>query len=159
MYTFDSKTLKMKSDFLFLALALITGALIPVQAATNAAFSKSIGNPMLTGLMVFTVGLTGMLLFILFSKTAFPGREQLAAAPVYSYFGGIIVAVYVVMITILVPRIGVGTAIAFIVTGQVICAVAIDHFGLFNVAIRSLSITRIAGVGLMIAGIYFVMKK
>ena len=149
----------MKNDLIFLALALITGALIPIQAATNAAFSKSAGNPVLTGLMVFIIGLAGMILFILVSKTSFPGRQQLVSAPLYSYLGGIIVATYVVMITILVPRIGVGTAIAFIVTGQIICAVTIDHFGLFNVAVRSISMTRIAGILFMVGGVYLVMKK
>ena len=63
------------------------------------------------------------------------------------------------MITILVPRIGVGAAIALIVTGQILCAVAIDHFGFFNVQVRSIDTSRLVGVLLMIAGIYFVMKK
>ena len=109
--------------------------------------------------MVFIVGLAGMLLFILVSKTPFPVRQQLTAAPVYGYLGGIIVATYVVMITVLVPRIGVGSAIGLIVTGQIICAVIIDHFGLFNVAVRSISLTRAAGILLMIGGVYLVMKK
>lgn len=86
-------------------------------------------------------------------------RQQLTSAPLYGYLGGIIVATYVVMITILVPRIGVGTAIGLIVTGQIICAVTIDHFGLFNVAVRPINITRAAGILLMIGGIYLVMKK
>ena len=149
----------MKNDLIFLALALITGALIPIQAATNAAFSKSIGNPLITGLMVFIIGLVGMILFVLISRTSFPTRQQLTSAPLYGYLGGLIVATYVVMITILVPRIGVGAAIGLIVTGQIICAVIIDHFGLFNVAVRTISITRLAGIFLMIAGIYLVMKK
>src|SRR4051794_25857253 len=107
-----------KGNLIYLALALITGALIPIQASTNAAFSKSVGNPFITGLMVFIIGLLGMMLFLLITRTTLPTPSQLAAAPVYGYLGGAIVATYVVMITILVPRIGVGTAIAFIVTGQ-----------------------------------------
>src|SRR5690349_12164799 len=106
----------MRNDLIFLALAFITGALIPIQAATNAAFSKSIGNPILTSLMVFIIGLVGMALFTLLSKTSFPTRQQLTSAPLYGYLGGIIVATYVLMITILVPRIGVGSAIGLIVT-------------------------------------------
>ena len=149
----------MKNDIIFLALALITGALIPIQAATNAAFSKSIGNPFVTGLMVFIVGLVVMILFILISGTTFPTRQQIMSTSLYSYLGGIIVATYVVMITILTPRLGVGTAIGLIVTGQIICAATIDHFGLFNVAVRSISFTRAAGILLMIGGIYLVMKK
>ena len=149
----------MKSDKIFPALALITGALIPVQAATNAAFSKSIGNPIVTALVVFIIGLIGMILFVLLSKTSLPTQQQLTSVPLYGYLGGLIVATYVFMITILVPRIGVGAAIGLIVTGQIICAVTIDHFGLFNVAVRSISITRAAGIVLMIGGIYLVMKK
>lgn len=149
----------MKSDYIFLVLALITGALIPIQAATNAVFSKSVGNPYIAGFMVFVVGLVGMILFLLTSRTVFPAPRQLVSAPLYSYLGGIIVATYVVMITILVPRIGVGPAIALIVTGQIICAVTIDHFGLFGAPVRAADISRIAGVLLMIAGIYLVMKK
>jgi len=63
------------------------------------------------------------------------------------------------MITILVPRIGVGASIGLIVTGQIICAIAIDHFGFFNVTVNSISLSRIGGMILMIVGIYFVMKK
>lgn len=149
----------MKNDLIFLALALITGALIPIQAATNVAFSKSIGTPSITGLMVFIVGLAGMLLFVLLSRASFPTQQQLSSAPLYSYLGGLIIATYVVMITILIPKVGVGTAIGLIVTGQIICAVAIDHFGLFNVAVRTINSTRIVGMLLMIAGVYLVMKK
>ena len=161
-FTYDlylGKNTIMKNDFIFLVLALITGALIPIQAATNAAFSKSIGNSLITGLMVFIIGLVGMILFVLLSRVSFPAPQQLASTPWYGYLGGLIVATYVVMITILVPRIGVGTAIGLIVTGQIICAVIIDHFGFFNVTVRSISITRIAGVFLMFGGIYLVMKK
>jgi transporter family-2 protein len=156
---FNSKLMEIRSNLIYLALALITGALIPIQASTNAVFSKSIGNPYITGLMVFIVGLIGMTLFLLISRTSLPSSSQLAAAPSYGYLGGIIVATYVVMITILVPRIGVGTAIALIVTGQIICAVIIDHFGLFNVQVRTVDVSRITGVLLMIGGIYLVMRK
>ena len=149
----------MKPTFFYLIMALFTGALIPIQAATNAAFSKSASNPLITGMMVFVIGFIGMFILSLIMRTSWPTVHQLSSAPAYSYLGGLIVATYVVMITILVPRIGVGAAIALIVTGQILCAVAIDHFGFFNVQVRSIDTSRLVGVLLMIAGIYFVMKK
>jgi transporter family-2 protein len=84
----------MKSDMTYFALAVITGALIPIQAATNSTFSKSIGNPFVTGLMVFIVGLVGMSLFVLATRTALPTTQQLVSTPLYAYLGGIIVATY-----------------------------------------------------------------
>ena len=140
-------------------LALVTGALIPIQAATNAAFSKSVTNPLVTGIMVFVVGFSGMLILSFMMRISWPSVHQLASAPTYGYLGGLIVATYVVMITILVPRIGVGTAISVIVTGQILCAVAIDHFGFFSVEVRTIDTSRLVGVLMMIAGVYFVMKK
>ena len=140
-------------------LALVAGALIPIQAATNAAFSKSVTNPLITGIMVFVVGFFGMLILSLTMRISWPSVHQLASAPIYGYLGGLIVATYVVMITILVPHIGVGTSISVIVTGQILCAVAIDHFGFFNVQVRLIDTSRLMGVLMMIAGIYFVMKK
>ncbi|GHN02050.1 membrane protein [Cytophagales bacterium WSM2-2] len=149
----------MKNTMIYLTLALLTGALIPIQASTNAAFSKSTGNPLVTGLMVFVVGLAAMAVLAVTMRVNWPTLQQLSSAPVYGYLGGIIVATYVVMITILVPRIGVGTAIGLIVTGQILCAVAIDHFGLFSVQVRSIDLGRLAGIILMIIGVYFVMRK
>jgi bacterial/archaeal transporter family-2 protein len=149
----------MKNQFIYLFLALITGALIPVQAATNAAFSKSIGSPFITGLMVSGIGLVSMIVFVFITGTSLPSITQLKAAPAYTYLGGIIVAIYIVMITLLVPRLGVGVSIALIVTGQILFSVVIDHFGLFGTTAREINITRLTGILLMISGIYFVMKK
>jgi transporter family-2 protein len=149
----------MKNDLIYFLLALITGALIPIQAATNVTFSKSVGNPFITGLMVFIVGLTAMTLFIVFARVSLPSTAQLIAAPKSGYLGGLIVATYVVMITILAPRIGVGSAIGLIVTGQIFCSVIIDHFGFFNVVPRPIDVVRMSGVILMCAGVYLVMKR
>lgn len=147
------------SNILFLIAALITGALIPIQAQTNAGFSKAIGSPSLTGLMVFVVGVLCMGLYVAVTSTPLPKAPQLAAAPWYTYLGGLIVPTYVIAITLLVPRIGVGTAIGLIVTGQILCAVAIDHFGLFNAAIQKIDTSRFIGMLLMIGGVYLVMGK
>lgn len=147
------------NNLLFAALAIITGALIPVQAATNAAFSKSVGNPYITALSVFTIGLASIIVFLLATRTPVPSFHKLTAAPLFSYAGGLIVATYVIMITILTPRLGVGAAIGLIVTGQILCAVLIDHFGLLNAALRPITLTRFLGMLLMIAGVYLVMKR
>jgi transporter family-2 protein len=88
-----------------------------------------------------------------------PPIGKLTTAPLFSYAGGLIVATYVIMITILTPRLGVGAAIGLIVTGQILCAVLIDHFGLLNAAVRPINWMRFIGMLLMIAGVYLVMKK
>jgi transporter family-2 protein len=149
----------MNSTFSYIILALITGALIPVQASTNAAFSKSTGNPYVTGVMVLLIGLIAALIFITISRTRIPSIAQFKNAPLYSYTGGLIVCTYVIMITVITPKLGVGNAIGLIVTGQIICAVIIDHFGLLGATVRKVDLSRLMGALMMIGGIYLVMKK
>lgn len=149
----------MKNQIIFVILSLISGALIPVQASTNTAFSKVTGNPISTALVVFATGLLAVSAYALITRTPIPSVEQLKSAPIYGYAGGFIIAFYVILITIVVPKLGVGPAIGLIITGQVLSAVVIDHFGLFGAAVRELDLKRIFGTLLMVAGIYFVMKK
>jgi len=57
-------------------------------------------------------------------------------------------------ITYLAPKMGVGNAICFIVTGQIIAAVLIDHFALMGSASSPLNLQRFGGVMLMIVGLF-----
>ncbi|HEY6985714.1 MAG TPA: DMT family transporter, partial [Rhodanobacteraceae bacterium] len=132
----------MTSRFLLLAaLALIVGALIPIQAATNAAMSKALGGISYASLVLFAVSLLVVSLWLLVTQAVMPPAAAFRAAPFYGYLGGVIVATYVLSITFLAPRLGVGAAICFIVTGQILAAVVIDHFGLFGAPVQSLSLT------------------
>ncbi len=66
--------MSVKGDLLFLAMAFITGGLIPIQAATNAAFSKSIGNP-IKAIAVPTPTLgTRIVIIITYVATIIPPR-------------------------------------------------------------------------------------
>ncbi len=144
----------MKLTILFSMAALFTGALIPIQAAANATLSKFIGSVAYSALVLFTLGFGVVVSFILLNRVQVPSVADFLSAPTYSYIGGIIVATYVLSITFLAPRMGVGNVICFIVTGQIIMAVLIDHFGLFGAGIQNLSVSRTMGVALMIGGLF-----
>src|SRR3546814_7201283 len=69
------------------------------------------------------------------------------------YFGGTFVAFYVIAVTFIAPRFGVGNAIFFVLVGQIASAAAIDHFGLFGAARFPIDIRRTAGIALMVVGV------
>jgi transporter family-2 protein len=148
-----------KNQLVFIALTLLSGFLIPVQAATNTAFSKATGNVVFTSIMVIVVALLSVIMYAIISRTSPPSIIEIKQAPLYGWLGGFIVAFYIIMITLASPRLGVGTAIGLIITGQVIASILIDHFGLFGAAVKSIDIKRAAGALFMILGIYLVMKK
>ena len=143
--------------FLFLyGLAIIVGALIPVQAGTNAILSKVTGHVFYSSLILFGVGIVFVLAFIVILRPIPPSVGELIAAPLHSYAGGFIVAIYVISITFLAPRIGVGNAVFLIVTGQILSAAIIDHYGLFGSDIFPFTIKKAAGLGCMVVGLVIV---
>src|SRR6266536_1922315 len=140
-------------------LALVAGALIPVQAAANAALSKSLqGSVGYAALTLFAVaGATTIAAIALIPGSA-PSWGQFRAAPAWSFIGGAIVAVYVLTITFLAPRLGVGAAISLIVTGQILAALLIDHYGLMRSLQFPLTPGRLAGAALMIVGAFLALR-
>lgn len=150
----------MRTTPLFWLLALVAGALIPVQAAANAALSKSIqGNVPFAAMTLFVVAGAVAALVLLLTGAPPPALTELSNAPWWSYVGGLIVAVYVLTITFLAPRLGVGTAISLIVTGQVVAALAIDHFGLLRSLTFPLTPGRAVGAVLMVVGVFLALRR
>jgi transporter family-2 protein len=141
-------------DFVLLAaLAVIVGALIPVQAATNAAMSRMIGSVPITSLALFAIGFVVVAAWMIVMREPLPAINTLRHVPLYGYLGGFIVASYVIAITFLAPRLGVGNSIRLVVTGQIVAAVIIDHVGAFGAVVQRLTIGRTIGVVLMIVGV------
>jgi len=153
-----SNLMSLSTVLLLSALALVVGALIPIQAATNAALSKAIGSVFYASLVLFGVGFAVVASFLAIKRLGPPSPAAFHGAPAYGYLGGIIVAAYVLSITYLAPRIGVGNAICFIVTGQIISAVVIDHFGLFGAGVQPVTWHRALGVFLMVAGLFLARR-
>ena len=56
------------------------------------------------------------------------------------------------------PRLGATAALALIIIGQLSMGILIDHFGLFGVAVRQLDAWRAAGLLLLLAGGYLVIR-
>lgn len=56
------------------------------------------------------------------------------------------------------PRLGAATALALIIIGQLTVGLVVDHFGLFDSAVRHVDAWRMAGVALLLAGGYLVMR-
>ena len=150
----------MKTTSLFWLLAFVAGALIPVQAAANAALSKSLqGNVAFAALTLFVVAGAVSAGAALLAGGQMPTAAALRAAPWWSYLGGVIVAFYVFTITFLAPRLGVGTAISLIVTGQIVAALTIDHFGLLRSLTFPLTPTRLVGAVLMAVGVFLALRR
>ena len=124
---------------------------VPLLAALNAALGRHLDSPSAAALILFAVALG-----VAAAATVATGPRALAgvwAAPRYLLLGGVLIAGYVLSITYVAPRFGVGNAVFFVLLGQLVSSAVIDQFGLFGAIQQSLTPIRLAGIGLMALGL------
>src|ERR1700691_6307642 len=129
------------------------GALIPVMAVLNARLGRVLAAPNHAAVILFAVALATAVLVSLLSTGRLPSITALRGAQWADFAGGAIVAAYVLSITFLAPRFGVGNAILFAVTAQLLSSAAIDHYALAGASLRPLTSMRVLGLTIVIIGL------
>ena len=136
---------------------LAAGIGIPVLAALNAQLGARIGSPVVAAVVLFCVALAGAVAVML----AGPGPAGFALVPEqpkHLFLAGLFVCFYVLSVTFVAPKFGVGNAVFFVLLGQMVSAAVIDHFGLFGAAVREMSLSRAAGIAAMAGGLVLIQR-
>lgn len=134
---------------------LLAGIGIPVLAALNAQLGARIGSPAAAALILFFVAASAAAVMALVTG-GLPALPAAQGQPPHLFLAGLLVCFYVLSITWIAPRFGVGNAIFCVLLGQMISAAAIDHFGLFNATVRALTPLRASGIAAMATGLLMV---
>ena len=141
----------------FAGIMLLTGIGIPILAALNGGLGARLGSPLAASMILFglafLIASAGALITGSLGAVRFTGDIS-----AHFYFCGLFVAFYVIAVTFIAPRFGVGNAIFFVLVGQLVSAATIDHFGLFGAIRSAIDLKRVAGIALMIAGIYLARR-
>jgi bacterial/archaeal transporter family-2 protein len=124
-----------------------------VMAALNARLGRALGEPVHAVWCLFAVGLLAVSAVSLAISGRLPSPSALRSVPPASWAGGFIVALYVLSVTLLVPRLGVGATILFAVSAQIVTSALIDHFGLLGVPARPRRAARALGLAILILGL------
>ena len=137
----------------YAVLAICVGALFPVQSAANALLGRGIGGPIAATLVSFGSGLILLLLINALVFRQWPDLAQVSAQPWPLFWvGGAIGAIFLSANVFLAPRFGSAATLSFVMAGQLLSALVLDRYGLFGLATRDLSLGRIGGVAMVIAG-------
>lgn len=139
------------------ALAVVVGALLPLQALVNARLGQATSGPLFASFVSFLVGTVLLGVAMLAMRTPMPTREAIAALPAWSWTGGIVGAVFVLTATGLVPRLGAAALICLAVFGQLVGSLLLDHYGVLH-APRAADLPRIAGAVLVGVGALLVLR-
>ncbi len=136
----------------YAAIMLAAGIGVPVLAALNAQLGGRIGAPAAAASVLFAIAFLASVAVMLMTTGLGP-LAALPDQPPHFLLAGLLVAFYVLSITWIAPRFGIGNAIFCVLLGQLVSAAAIDHFGLMGAQPRPLDAMRLVGLGLMAAGV------
>jgi transporter family-2 protein len=138
---------------LFTFAALLAGGLIAMQAPINAEVASRLGHPLAAATLSFCVGTAGLLLLTLLFARGATDLGAVKTLPLYMWLGGgLLGAIYVTVTLTLAPRIGVAAVMALGIAGQLLTALLIDRFGLFELMERGLTVGRVGGAALVLIG-------
>lgn len=148
-----------KSALLALAptgLALLAGAVLPFQAASNAAAGRALGHPLWGALTSLAFSAVVILVTSIMLRTPAPNVGQAIQGPWWLWIGGVLGAVYVGAAASVTPKLGAGGFLVCVVAGQMLAAIVVDHLGLMGLATKPFNVTRLIGVALILAGVFVV---
>ena len=141
---------------MWIFLALLAGAFLPVQAAVNATLRAPLGHPVWAALVSFAVGTFSLALYALVARLPLP--RGWSGIVWWQWSGGVIGALFVSLSVILTPKLGTATAFGLVVGGQLLASLLLDHQGWLGLEQHSLNVPRVLGALLLLAGIYLIQK-
>ena len=144
--------------FFLYVLALGGGASVVTQQVLNGNLRTALGSPAWAGLVSYAVGLITMIVAVITLGERIPAWKTIADVPWYAWSGGVFGAVFILLVILLLPSLGAATLFALIITGQVLAAVTLDHFGVLGLTPHPISAARLAGAALLIAGVVLIRE-
>jgi bacterial/archaeal transporter family-2 protein len=137
-------------------LTALVGGVLALQAPINAGLGRATGQ-LPAALVSFTVGTVLLLVIVALTGNA-GGLTSTFDVRWYYLAGGVLGAAYVTVALIAVKSIGAGGVAAATITGQLTAAVVIDRLGILGLEKTQFTAARTAGVVLLLAGTYLVVR-
>jgi transporter family-2 protein len=146
-------------NFLLGFLALLCGLVLTSQIGSNALLGKLLGNPYIPAAANMLIGVATTAVLLIVVHRPLPTMQAAAAVPWWTWIaGGLLGTIYLTGNILLAPKLGAGALVGLVVTGQLLFAVACDHFGWLGFAQHSVTAWRAVGCLLLIAGVALIAK-
>ena len=141
-------------------IGLIAGIASTVQASINTEARRFFRSPFITAGINFSVAWLLLAAFIIITEHRFfiPVRE-IAQNPPWIWLGGVCAIIIVTLNIVCVPKLGAAGNVMILNFGQIVTGLVIDHFALFGADKVGMSLTRLAGAVLVMAGMILVTQE
>jgi transporter family-2 protein len=140
---------------LLVLVAAAAGISVALQGQFMGAMDRAVG----TATSVLITYAVGASLALLIWLTRRPTEEIVRNIPWYSWFAGVTGLVIVSGIGYAAPRLGLSRTLVISVAAQLIVALIIEHYGLFNSVARRFEYDRAIGLALVVGGVWLVLKR
>jgi bacterial/archaeal transporter family-2 protein len=141
--------------------ALLTvgaGVSVFVQQGLNANLRAELNSTAWSGFVSYLVGVGFMLCLAIAMRDPIPSSTTLGRVPVWAWSGGIFGAIFIALSIVTIPKLGGAAYVALLVTGQMVAALAFDHFGWLGVPQRPIDLPRLLGVALLVGGVVLIRR-
>jgi len=131
-------------NFIWPALLTIgAGISVLIQQALNANLRAELNSAAWSGFTSYLLGVVCMLALAVVLRDPAPSAVTVARVPLWAWS---------------VPKLGGAAYIAILVTGQMIAALAVDHFGWLGIPERHIDLPRLLGVALLIGCVVLIRR-
>lgn len=133
------------------------GGLVALQAPINSGLGRAVGS-LPAASFSFAIGLVALVGITLVAGGGFGRIGEVSGLSWYWLIGGLLGAIYVTTVLITVRELGAGGVTAATITGQLTLSVVIDRLGILGLPEREITPARIAGVLLLAAGVFLIVR-
>ena len=147
----------MSNNLLWIALAFLAGAVLPLQGGFNAKLSRLINSPIHSSMISFFVGTVVLIMYIMATRQPVSWQE-VKSAPGFVWLAGVLGAFYVTVIILAFPKLGPALTFGLVVAGQMVVSVLLDHFNILVSQQQPINVWRIVGIVLVLTGVVIIRK-
>ena len=141
---------------LVVLLCLVSGALLPAQAAVNGKAAHFLNSPFRGGLDSFAGGFVILLILSFATSRSWPSLASIGKMPWYAWVGGSVGSLYVISIVLAAPRIGALQMLVALTVGQALSSVELERQGWIFYPQHAITAPRAVGVAAVVAGLILV---
>src|SRR4028118_629766 len=113
---------------LFILFALLAGGAVALKTGVNSQLRFCLNNPIQAGFVSFAVG-TLVLAIVALPQGIRWNFGEIIGFPWWVWIGGLLGAFFVISAILLAPRFGATPFLALTLSGQMITALILDHYG------------------------------
>ena len=142
---------------LFLGFLCVAGGIATVvQSQFLGELEQAMG--VLEGVLI-TYGSGALLVALVMLFLRGGNLREWQSVPPHVYLSGVAGLVIVGTLSYTVPRLGLVVAFTLFIVTQLTFSAAMDHFGWLGAEVRPLTLTKVVGIVVLMAGIWLVIKK